>query len=134
MPRGICALDLMPKERLMLKSKLNWRYATKKMDAARAVPQAKVDAILDAIALAWHQDQPMSVREAISLKKLGSAATLHKRLSILRSEGYLEEYNTQGDKRTKLLALTPKTLLYFETLGAILALQQSSSFKRPSGT
>ncbi len=91
-------------------------------------------ALLDAIALAWHQDQPMSVREAISLKKLGSAATLHKRLSILRSEGYLEEYNTQGDKRTKLLALTPKTLLYFETLGAILALQQSSSFKRPSGT
>jgi hypothetical protein len=86
-------------------------------------------ALLDAIALAWNQGQPMSVREAISLKKLGSAATLHKRLSILRSEGYLEELNTQGDKRTKLLGLTPKTLLYFETLGALLALQQSSSFK-----
>ena len=36
----------------MLKSKLTWRYATKKMDAARVVPQAKVDAILDAISLA----------------------------------------------------------------------------------
>jgi nitroreductase len=45
-------LDLPLKEHLMLNSKLNWRYATKKMDAARAVPQAKVDAILDAIALA----------------------------------------------------------------------------------
>jgi DNA-binding MarR family transcriptional regulator len=91
-------------------------------------------ALLDAIAMAWQQGHPMSVREAISLKKLGSAATLHKRLSILRSEGYLEEYNTESDKRTKLLGLTPKTLLYFETLGAILALQQSSSFKLPSGT
>ena len=45
-------MDLPLKEHLMLNSKLNWRYATKKMDAARAVPQAKVDAILDAIALA----------------------------------------------------------------------------------
>ena len=91
-------------------------------------------ALLDAIALAWHQGQPMSVREAISLKTLGSAATLHKRLTILRSEGYLEEFNTQGDKRTKLLGLTPKTLLYFETLGALLVLQQSSAFNLPSGT
>ena len=44
--------DLPVKEQIMLNSKLNWRYATKKMDAARAVSQAKVDAILDAIALA----------------------------------------------------------------------------------
>ncbi len=45
-------MDRPLKEKIMLNSKLNWRYATKKMDAARAVPQAKVDAILDAIALA----------------------------------------------------------------------------------
>ena len=86
-------------------------------------------ALLDAIALAWHQGEPMSVRQAISLKKLGSAATLHKRLAILRSEDYLEEFNTQGDKKTKLLKLTPKTLLYFETLGALLVLQHTSSLE-----
>ena len=45
-------MDLTPKDLLMLKSKLTWRYATKKMDAGRVVPQAKVDAILDAIVLA----------------------------------------------------------------------------------
>ena len=45
-------MDLTPKDLLMLKSKLTWRYATKKMDSARVVPQAKVDAILDAISLA----------------------------------------------------------------------------------
>ena len=31
---------------------LNWRYATKKMDPAKAVPQEKVDAILEAIRMA----------------------------------------------------------------------------------
>jgi nitroreductase/dihydropteridine reductase len=31
---------------------LNWRYATKKMDPAKTVPQEKVDAILEAIRLA----------------------------------------------------------------------------------
>ena len=36
----------------MLNEKLNWRYATKKMDAGRVVPQAKIDAILEAIQLA----------------------------------------------------------------------------------
>lgn len=45
-------MDLTLKDPLMLKTKLAWRYATKKMDPARAVPQAKVDAILDAISLA----------------------------------------------------------------------------------
>ncbi|GGH52697.1 NAD(P)H-dependent oxidoreductase [Frigidibacter albus] len=36
----------------MLTEKLNWRYATKKMDPARAVPQDKVDRILEAVQLA----------------------------------------------------------------------------------
>jgi nitroreductase / dihydropteridine reductase len=36
----------------MLHEKLNWRYATKKMDAGKVVPQAAVDRILDAVNLA----------------------------------------------------------------------------------
>lgn len=36
----------------MLHERLNWRYATKKMDAAKVVPQAKIDSILEAIQLA----------------------------------------------------------------------------------
>ena len=31
---------------------LNWRYATKKMDTSKAVPQDKVDAIVEAIRMA----------------------------------------------------------------------------------
>lgn len=36
----------------MLQEKLNWRYATKKMDPAKAVPQDKVNRILEAANLA----------------------------------------------------------------------------------
>ncbi|THD84833.1 NAD(P)H-dependent oxidoreductase [Aliigemmobacter aestuarii] len=36
----------------MLLERLNWRYATKKMDPARAVPQDKLDRILDAARMA----------------------------------------------------------------------------------
>jgi nitroreductase len=35
-----------------LQTKLEWRYATKKMDPAKAVPQEKVDRILEAVRLA----------------------------------------------------------------------------------
>ena len=35
-----------------LQQKLAWRYATKKMDPAKAVPQEKVDRILEAARLA----------------------------------------------------------------------------------
>ena len=36
----------------MLIEKLNWRYATKKMDPSKVVPQNKVDRILEATNLA----------------------------------------------------------------------------------
>lgn len=35
-----------------LTDRLNWRYATKKMDPAKAVPQDKVDAIVEAVRMA----------------------------------------------------------------------------------
>jgi len=35
-----------------LSEQLNWRYATKKMDSTKAVPQEKVDAIIEAIRMA----------------------------------------------------------------------------------
>jgi len=37
---------------IMLNERLNWRYATKKMDPSRKVPQDKLDRILEAVRLA----------------------------------------------------------------------------------
>jgi nitroreductase / dihydropteridine reductase len=41
-----------PKENIMLIEKLNWRYATKKMDPSKSVSQDKVDRIIEAARLA----------------------------------------------------------------------------------
>ena len=58
---------------------LNWRYATKKMDAAKAVPQEKVDAITEAVRMAPTSSgtQPFEllvVRNADIRRKIAEAA------------------------------------------------------------
>lgn len=77
-------------------------------------------ALLESLALAWHQGKPLSVRQSILLEKLGSPATLHKRLTMLRAQGYIEEKAVEGDKRTKLLIPTKKALIYFESLARVM--------------
>jgi len=74
-------------------------------------------ALLEAIVLAWHQGQPMSVRQAIAMEELGSPATLHKRLSHLRDLGLVADVTTDADRRTKRLAPTEATLSYYAQLG-----------------
>jgi len=51
---------------------------------------------------------------------LGSPATLHRRLSHLREQEYLEESFIEGNRRTKLLGPTQKTINYFESLGKLM--------------
>lgn len=93
-------------------------------DGAGMNLDANCRALLEAVALAWYAGSSMSVRQAMALDSLGSPATLHKRLTILRAEGYLEEGAAQGDKKTKLLIPTQKALGYFETLSHVMALPQ----------
>jgi len=54
------------------------------------------------------------------LDNLGSPATLHRRLSHLREQEYLEESFIEGNRRTKLLGPTQKTINYFESLGKLM--------------
>lgn len=49
--RSSCRKANIPRS-IMLHDKLNWRYATKKMDPSRIVPQAAIDRILEATRLA----------------------------------------------------------------------------------
>ena len=87
---------------------------------------ANQKALLELVSLAWHSGAPMSVRQAIALSQLGSPATLHKRLAFLRNSGYLEEISVEGDRRTKLLGPTEKTLRLFEQLGGAMALNHAT--------
>ena len=81
---------------------------------------ANQKALLEAIALAWFDHAPLTVRQAIGIEYLGSPATLHKRLAALRTKGYVEDMLVDSDRRTKLLAPSEKALAYFDQLGGAL--------------
>ena len=78
---------------------------------------ANENALLEAIALRWFENKPMTVREAIGLSELGSPATLHKRITRLRNRDLVETFSQADDKRAKYLIPTEKTLVMFKDFG-----------------
>lgn len=86
---------------------------------------ANESALLEAVVLRWHEGQPMTVREAINLAHLGSPATLHKRISRLRSKELLGTYSEPGDRRAKFLVPTQQAMDHFHQLGQTMQQAQS---------
>jgi len=86
-------------------------------DPSEAAMDANERALLEAVALRWFEDEPMTVREAIALEHLGSPATLHKRITRLRQKDMLVAFNQEGDRRAKYLIPSEKTLKMYAELG-----------------
>jgi hypothetical protein len=84
--------------------------------------------LLQEIAIRWLDNKPMSVHEAINLGHLGSPATLHKRVSRLRSMNLLAIGQRETDRRTKYLIATQESLSHFKELG--MTMQNIVHFKR----
>lgn len=84
--------------------------------------------LLQEIAIRWLDNKPMSVHEAINLGHLGSPATLHKRVSRLRSLNLLAIGQRETDRRTKYLIATQESLSHFRELGVVM--QNIVHFKR----
>lgn len=78
---------------------------------------ANEKALLEDVALRWFENRPMTVREAIGLARLGSPATLHKRITRLRQKDLLMTFNQPEDKRAKYLIPTDKTIAMFGDFG-----------------
>jgi DNA-binding MarR family transcriptional regulator len=78
---------------------------------------ANENALLEAIAVHWYEERPMTVRAAIGLAHLGSPATLHKRITRLRAKDLVQTFNQANDKRAKYLIPTDKTLAMFSDYG-----------------
>ena len=78
---------------------------------------ANENALLDAIALRWYEQKPMTLREAIALSELGSPATLHKRITRLRDRDLVKTFSQADDKRAKFLIPTEKSLAMFNDYG-----------------
>lgn len=87
-------------------------------DTSPSALDANERALLEAVALRWFEESPMTVREAIALEHLGSPATLHKRISRLRQKDMLVAFNQEGDRRAKYLIPSEKTLAQFAELGS----------------
>jgi len=77
-------------------------------DPSEAAMDANERALLEAVALRWFEDEPMTVREAIAMERLGSPATLHKRITRLRQKDMLVAFNQEGDRRAKYLIPSEK--------------------------
>ena len=74
-------------------------------------------ALMEMVMLRWAQQATMTVRQTIAHAHLGSPATLHKRLSLLRKKGYLQLEDVEGDKRAKFLVPGPLGFQYLESMG-----------------
>jgi len=72
--------------------------------------------LLDFLAIREMEGKPSLVSDAIFLRKIGSQATLHRRLMQLCANGYLR-YGSDIDGRKKYLELTPKAKDYYSELG-----------------
>lgn len=92
-----------------------------------ALMDANETALLEAVVLRWHENQPMTVREAISISALGSPATLHKRVTRLREKNLLGTYSEPGDRRAKFLVPTQQALDRFHQLGQSIQQVQVSN-------
>jgi DNA-binding MarR family transcriptional regulator len=92
------------------------------IDGHPDLPQldANERALLEALALDWHNGTPMTVMQAMALKHLGSPATLHRRISRLRKLGMIEPLEDEHDTRIKRLMLTATARSYFEQMGETL--------------
>jgi hypothetical protein len=73
--------------------------------------------LLEEVVLRDFENRPLTVSEALTLKHLGSSATLHKRLKRLREWDFLDVQKKASDHRTKYLIATPLTIAHFERMG-----------------
>lgn len=90
-------------------------------------------ALFESICLCWSEDKVMTVRDAISQVKLGSPATLHKRLHRLIANGLVVAKHIGSDKRTKYIIPSEKGEVYLEWLG-IQILSVQAVLKEASST
>ena len=72
--------------------------------------------LLNEIGLAESQGNCLTVTDAMGLGSIASPATLHRRLDLLLESGYIAQTNKAGDRRTKFLITTPKSIEYFKEM------------------
>lgn len=98
---------------------LSLTKAMKSLSSSPAI-NAGDEALLNALSLQWHTGKPFAVCEAMTLGRLGSPSTLHRRISRLKALGLIEDKSNPENLRIKLLVPTQRAVSYFEKMGAAL--------------
>lgn len=76
--------------------------------------------LLEAIALAEHYANPLTVTNAMLLP-MASPATLYRRLESLMEAGYIEHSFKGKNRRTKYLVTTARSKTYFKSMSFALS-------------
>jgi DNA-binding MarR family transcriptional regulator len=76
--------------------------------------------LLEVIALRHNQGEAMTVTDAMSLHKIASPATLHRKLDQLREAGLIEQTFNGDNRRTKYLVPTKLADQHFSNLSKAL--------------
>ena len=71
--------------------------------------------LLDLILIASTTTHELSIGEAMAFIEVGSPATVHKKLQILRNADFISAFVTT-DRRTKVIKLTDKAQTYFSAI------------------
>ena len=77
--------------------------------------------LLGQIALSEYAGDGLTVLDVMGMKDLGSPATLHRRLALLRKHGLVLVEGKQDDMRVKYLHLSTAAKNYFGLLGEALS-------------
>jgi DNA-binding IclR family transcriptional regulator len=85
--------------------------------------------LLEAITAAHEAGSLLRVSDALELADLASHATLHKKLDMLKAQGFVEIEYINDDRRTKYLAPSQLALTYFDELGKALMKASQSKLK-----
>lgn len=72
--------------------------------------------LLDTIALAYVNNERLSVKDLMNIAELGSPAHIHQRIQYLRSVNLIQ-YSKTDDKRRYQVEPTAELLKYFDKLG-----------------
>ncbi len=74
--------------------------------------------LLEIIAVAHVEGDPMAVSTAMRLSAIASPASIHRKLEQLRVANLITHQFNDGNRRTKYLAPTPLTLKHYDLLSA----------------
>jgi DNA-binding MarR family transcriptional regulator len=76
--------------------------------------------LLEMITISYSKEESLTVSDAMSLEFMGSPATMHRKIDVLRKQGWIDLLHVGDDRRTKYLAPTKKAMKYFESLSKLM--------------